>query len=237
MTQSVFKCPKRTHDPPVSSKKRKRIDVDSTLMTSNADSLDAHAFSSCFGCARPTYSTPSSPPHAECRSETSVHGTQTTAGAAYTYNGGLSIGECPATTTTSMPNKMKHSKASKWQREKRRKLLASDEACNVCPEVKSFSNKDNNGKRSRQYRWQRHQKRRLESSQEASNLSQCPKQNTNGDLLTDPKKVGYEYSMSEFPIDIGFWGRGVGNTLAYIHMVYITNAGYVLLLFRLPMHA
>nr|XP_017232034.1 PREDICTED: telomerase reverse transcriptase-like [Daucus carota subsp. sativus] len=189
MTQSVFKCPKRTHDPPVSSKKRKRIDVDSTLMTSNADSLDAHAFSSCFGCARPTYSTPSSPPHAECRSETSVHGTQTTAGAAYTYNGGLSIGECPATTTTSMPNKKKHSKASKWQREKRRKLLASDEACDVCPEVKSFSNKDNNGKRSRQYRWQRHQKRRLESSQEASNLSQCPKQNTNGDLLTDPRKV------------------------------------------------
>ena len=173
----------------VSSKKRKRIDVDSTLMTSNADSLDAHAFSSCFGCARPTYSTPSSPPHAECRSETSVHGTQTTAGAAYTYNGGLSIGECPATATTSMPNKKKHSKASKWQREKRRKLLASDEACNVCPEVKSFSNKDNNGKRSRQYRWQRHQKRRLESSQEASNLSQCPKQNTNGDLLTDPRKV------------------------------------------------
>lgn len=175
-----------------SSNKKRRIDVDPTLMRPNIDSLGSDAFSSsfmCFGCAGQNFSTPSSWPHTEYRMNTSLRGGETEASVTCENSGGLSNGECPARASISIPSKRKHSKASRWQREKKRRLLSSEESCSVCPEVNSLSNKDNHGKRSRQYRWQRHKECRLVSSQEACKLSQCAKLNTNDDLLRDHCKV------------------------------------------------
>lgn len=169
-----------------SSKKRKRIDGDQTLMRPNIDSMDADAFSRsfmCFGCSGQKFSTPSCWPHTEYRIKTSLHGGETEA--TYANNGGLSNGECPARASITMPSKRKHSKASRWQRQKQRRLLSSEKAYSVCPEVNSLSNKDNHGKRSRQYRWQR----RKVFSQEACKLSHCTKLNMNDDLLKDHSKV------------------------------------------------
>lgn len=162
-------------------------------MRPSIDSLDADAFSSCFtscGCAGQS-STPSSWPCTGYRMKTCLHGdeTETETNITYANTRGLSIGECPERATISTPSKREHFKPSRWQRHKKRRLLTSEEAYSVCPEIKSLSNNDNLGKRSRQYRWQRHKKRRFLSSQQACNLSQCAKMNTNGDLLTDQRKV------------------------------------------------
>ncbi|KAL8088758.1 hypothetical protein AgCh_038515 [Apium graveolens] len=188
ITQLVFKFPMIKLHPQGFSKKRKRIDIDQTLMTPNIDSLDADAFSSsfmCFGCSRQKFSTPTCWPHTEYRMRTSLHGGETEDTVNYTNNGGLSNGECPPRASFSIPSKRKHSKASRWQRKKKRRLLSSEEAYSACPEVNSLSNKDNRGKRSRQYRWQRCKV----SSQEACKLSHCTKLNTNDNLLTDHSKV------------------------------------------------
>lgn len=186
ITQLVFR---NQYPPQGSSKKRKRIGVDLILMT---HSLDAHAFSTslmCFGCAAQNYSTPSTWPHTEYPIKKSLHGGQTEVTLTDANNRGLSNCQCPGRTSVSMPSKRKHSKASRWQRQKKRRLLSSKEAFSVCPQVNFSSNKDNYGKRSRQYRWQRHKERRLMSSQEPCKLSQCAKLNTNDDLLTDHSKV------------------------------------------------